>query len=386
MKYNILVLLLITLLACSKDEIVADNSNVITRTINNPNYDNVVTAMNTAVLSILELSQDIEFRRYVLDRAYQQFDGDYNVLLQTVLKEYDLQSEIAKNRSKYKLFDELLGEESYNSLLNGYAVGDEKHYFQLYIPFIEKYEVEKMPTIVLAYNDNQQNGCVADGLVFNGSSFNKIKVDESYAKQNSVLVLSINERVDTEGNVRKGIMEEQPVSEDLQTRNPEMFVGINQVKLSDKKECWLCGDGEVSVVVANVQDPITPATGDCGNQLSAWIPGKDFRALRNKDLNKWVTGNASLVGVPVGTNDRLDNDETILFILYEYDSNQDLNEVIFAPCYHSYYFRSGQGFYMVNGTDDLHYSDSDFSNPTTSNQSFTKTSGNEHVSIVYRYQ
>lgn len=382
MKEIIFILTIVFLVSCSKEEQTTEGSEIITKEHPNIHYADFVKTINTASLSILELSQDIEFREYIIDKAREKFDGDDNVLLKEVSKDFDLIKEIKENTQKYSFFDSVLGEEHINSFLNGIELGHERFYVQLYVPFIEQFDITKSPTIVLAYKDNTDNNCVADGLLFNGSSFDLIKVDEEYAIDNPVFVISINERVDNNGKPRQMKNDLTSDSQEVSNRGPEFFVGISKVKLSSIKECWLCGDAEVSVVSANIQDPFNSSPSDCGNVLTE--DQRNFRAVKKKDLNKWVTATASLVGLNVGVSNRLDPNQTILFILYEHDATTNLKEVLFLPCYHSYYYKSGQGYYMINGTNDLSFGDSDFSNPNTTTQTFIKTTFNENVEIQYR--
>ena len=105
------------------------------------------------------------------------------------------------------------------------------------------------------------------------------------------------------------------------------------------------------------------------------------------DLNDWMTSYQTLVNISNGVTTKLDPNEHILLIMFEYDKNKGLREQIFAPCYHSYYYRSEQSPYIALGVNELEYSD--FTNPPNFTFPLTweyldRNTGSEYLRIRYR--
>ena len=115
-------------------------------------------------------------------------------------------------------------------------------YSQIYIPFIEEHTYNDKPVLVIAYEETDD--CIARGYQIIGDKINEVIVDETFARENLVWVISINERVDENGDyIREMVDPRGQNGNNGGSRMDEKSVKVKEVYISDKKECWLCGDG-----------------------------------------------------------------------------------------------------------------------------------------------
>lgn len=391
-RYNLIILAiaLLAMTSCNKEKIVQEEA---TGAITNERDAFTIkneSMLNTVALGLLDIARDKNFRAEVYQEVGKQFDGDDNVLLKTLQEKRDLRTVFSQSLSNNRIVDHKVTSQigyeygfyettdQLEKAINGFVMDDEVWFSQIYIPFAENINADELPTIVVGTEDSED--CVALGYkLLKNNGFDIIEVDESYAKEHLVWVVSVNEVVNNEGIIEEEMI---PNRNPNNARNPEIFASTSSFKISDKKECWLCGKAEVSLRWTN----INLAGSGCSNNIfhSRILLGK----VGNSSLNDWINSTCALVYISNGATSSLDPNEHILLIMYEYDKNKKEKEVIFNPCYHSYYYRSKQSHYMALGVNDLKYSD--FVNPPNATFPLTwaylqKQSGNEYLKIRYRY-
>ncbi|MEZ5044027.1 MAG: hypothetical protein R2828_29295 [Saprospiraceae bacterium] len=169
-------------------------------------------------------------------------------------------------------------------------------------------------------------------------------------------------------------------------KNPELFVRIDQIRITSRKECWSCGKAEVRVSYSIIDTPTGAGSQDCSN--ITWNPGTDgiqIAHVSQSKLHEWLDVSLGVASISNGTTSRFDPGETYVLIMFEYDSGASLRELIFNPCYHSYYFRSNDSEYVAWGPgDNVDYGD--FNNPTSTLQMREKMdAGGNGIRFEYRY-
>ncbi|MGI6338684.1 MAG: hypothetical protein ACOXZV_04810 [Bacteroidales bacterium] len=178
--------LLIAFGACERDEGPVDDR---MDTYQEP--DKVHEQLYVLGKSVNMLMQEAEFKSYVYDEIEKKFDGDYNVLFKNVENKFPsaeiLKSEESKSSKGY--FDNL------------------KRYPQIYIPFFEELKrngkLGKKSPVILIYTDEIESGEYPGYTLEKNGSLKRLNflIDEKYAENNEVWVLSLNERVDENGEL-----------------------------------------------------------------------------------------------------------------------------------------------------------------------------------------
>jgi hypothetical protein len=371
---------------CSKDEQTVQEAE-LNETYNSSMNENM-TMLNSIALGLLEVVKEKEFREVVHTEVEKQFDNDFNVLLKTLQSKKDIISLIEANLKNLNLEQIngnkfLIEKPEYNysfysdklnveKAVNGFSILDETWYSQIYIPFFETVGLNEEPTIVVS--DLDQGDCSLIGYkLMDDGTINMFEVDEDYAKSNLVWVISVNESVNNLGELAIN-KEERDITNNQ--RNSEIFVTTTKVKVSDKKECWACGKADIRFKYANIN--IT-SSGGCSNTIDKESP--EICKIDNNDLNTWVSGIWN-VNISNGATDYIDPGEHVLLILFEYDKRTGLKEKIFNPCFHSYYYRSNEDYYIAIEVNQLVYSD--FTNPSSNWSYIERSEGNEHIEFRYK--
>lgn len=291
--------------------------------------------LNSLALGMIDLSKEKTFREMIHTKVSEKFDEDYDVLLRDVNKDYSLltglKKSIQSNISKSKITDQNILSDNYQHYLNdellmeainGYQVNDEVWYPQVFIPFMDETNLDAIPTIVVGVEDGSE-GCLALGYApQKNGTYKAIEVDEAYAKSHLVWVISINERVNDEGVLYDEIRrQEQEKMDNYRSvagqRAPDFYGRFKEVKVSTKKECWLCGDAEVSIFWRHIEDD-----NNCAFDADAYDL-RNYVKVKKKKLNKWVKPHfhtGFFANIPVDSNP-LDDNESIIWVMYEYDKN-----------------------------------------------------------------
>lgn len=161
---------------------------------------------NLAIIghAVLRLSADPEFRNVVYREIEKQFDGDNNVLLETLLEPH----------LAAKMNNKTDATEFKNALNSFYENDGMKRYPQIYIPFYEELKEKKRSgdariltpasaPIIVPYTGENETGQYEGFRLAGDGSLQKLDflVNEEYARNHELWVISVNERVDGSGNV-----------------------------------------------------------------------------------------------------------------------------------------------------------------------------------------
>ena len=381
-KY-ISILAALFFISCSKIP-TTDIANLATDIKNN---EKSVSMLNTVGIGLLELSNDEDFKNLVHKQINIAFDDDFNVLLKTINDEKsDLRSIFQQSIQKYgAVINKNSNTTSLNytyfqdniklgNAINGFKMAQEVWYSQIYVPFHKEVDLQDIPTIAIG-NINTKSDILIGYKLDAYGNLEILNVDEQYAKTHLTWVISVNESVNNDGVLTTNLVKPQKESN---TKNNEKFVGVTQIKISDKKEKWWQGKADVSFGWSVIN---TPSGTGCNN--TNWNEALETIKIGNNDLNTWKTINQTLASGNGNTND-LETGETILFTMFEYDKGAGLRELLFPPCYHSYYYRSDDNFYAAWGPNQsMDYADFPNAQPHPNWTYRTKSDGNEHVKFRY---
>ncbi len=239
-------------------------------------FDDIITTIS---YGIIDLVADQNFRNLVSTEVAKQFDGDDNVLIKQLdllmsQKGINLKNLIRASLNKYNK-SELIP--LVDQAVDGFRYFNDTLYSQIYIPFIESKNITSTtPTISLNYNDDP----VLVGIKKVGNTLVSTNINESYAKNNNIYVVSINETVNNLGILPTQVAGVGPL---LKPFERERFLAINQVFVTDKKEGW--GNGRADLTVARVITRLD----SCSIESGEGLLGNVYCKLANTDLNKWYT-------------------------------------------------------------------------------------------------
>lgn len=290
-----------SLIGCKKTESELEPTSKTIQT--SPNYyeDIYDQHINAAGFGMLGLANNSSFVALVKNACDLQFDGDDNVLFKDLNdmaseNEIDLESEMEtslRNLGKLDLIPLLDG------VINGFEYFDTKIYLQIYIPFIENYNAEQTPRVVLNHNDDAR---LPSYFMQNGR-LTSADVDELFAQNNLVWVISGNETVGEDGELPLHLKD-----------SFNKTAKVSSVYIIDKKENWANGKADISYVARHVR--ISNCTSDAIFDPQNWIIKLD-----NNQLNSWRTVNNSLASfaLPNPTSGLWNTFENIAILYYERD-------------------------------------------------------------------
>jgi hypothetical protein len=137
------------------------------------------------------LYQQTDFKRFLYNEVESRFDGDYNVLIDKISKSYPENESLKSGHTEQaiRFFNE------------------KKSFPQVYIPFYEKLKSEdklnKSDPVIVIYTDEIETGEYPGYQFDKNGNLTRLNflIDENYAQNNEVWVISVNERVDGAGNV-----------------------------------------------------------------------------------------------------------------------------------------------------------------------------------------
>ncbi len=287
--------------------------------------------LNTAAIGIIERSRDPIFREYVHAKVREQFDGDDNVLLKTIDSKYPLMEKFKESIRAYgtlKLnqrsgdfnFDVYDVEELINLAIHGFEVfeGEQKWYPQIYVPFIDQVDLESIPTIVVGNQDGGDCRVLGYRPHNNKIGYKAIMVDERYASENLVWVISTNESVDNDGNLVRPLSNENSRSRDL-------IVFIEYTKISSTKECWLCGAADVSMSSLQlIDDSNCEIEADNGNTFLNYVK------IGKKSTGNWIKSTSSGFNpFFIDHNKRLEDNQSVIWVVFEKDNTTKRQKATF---------------------------------------------------------
>ena len=159
----------------------------------------------------MKLSKDASFRTLVYNEALKAFDDDYNVLLLTldsIMEQNgdddlntDFASSITTHRTDvtattavpaqdFNALDVFTSTADITDAIDGFDYFDEIGFIQIYLPFIDDVDFTQQPAIAICLDDVEET---IGYEVQSDGSFRAIMIDEAYAENNPVWVISVNE-------------------------------------------------------------------------------------------------------------------------------------------------------------------------------------------------
>lgn len=190
--------------SCQTEDII--NKNTLTALAENANHEAELKFASERLTSIGQVilleSADNQSRAYLYGKIEKRFDGETNVLIESLINENPTYSaRISNNLSS------LFGNEGNldNYLASFKNIKGSNYYPQLFIPFYDELKSANRigianPVLVIATGADQYSFTAYQNV--NGKIIElPNKVDELFAKQSEVWVISINERVDSKGNL-----------------------------------------------------------------------------------------------------------------------------------------------------------------------------------------
>lgn len=209
---------------------------------------------------VLSASTNTNFRKMVYTEINKKFDGDFNVLVNTLGENaskmnINLVQNIAKSMGNVS--DVTMNAQ--NAMSSFKNIEGNEYYPQVYIPFFENLKKNgkigiSNPTIVI-FNGNsknsKQNG-VSGYIIDSKGNINQIaNIKEDYAKNNEVWVISLNERTVSTPQGMK--LKKELISDTKSLSKSSRVASTNDWEwkfwkmkiLVDKDNNWLMGDSEV---------------------------------------------------------------------------------------------------------------------------------------------
>lgn len=265
------------------------------------------------------VAKEPEFREMLYQEIEKQFDGDYNVLFETLAN-----STIDNVPTGARMATTVITEyDIYEALEAFKGIEGADFYPQIYIPFYEELKEQKTnsrvlttdsnPVIVLFSGDDSQD--VFPGYRLNDSGeleATGFMVDEAYAMNNEVWVISLNERYfgDEENET-----ESSTPSNGRTMASPSAIV--DQIKCKCHKESWAAGASEVHIItiVSDYRffdlDINLYGKGENEGGRIYKFSRKDVKKKRNKDVNFYILNdwNDRAPGMPYGH-----------YVIFEYDT------------------------------------------------------------------
>lgn len=317
--------------------------------------------------SVLSLANDPEFREIVYQQIEKRVDGDDNVLLETL--------------SKIQTSDQQTLGARMNNLLN--IEGNIEHtldkfrgiegrdwYPQIYIPFYDKVKERReasplaktalvaQPVVVLFDGEEpgDDSSPVVTGFLLNDSgelTESNLEIDEEYAEENEVWVISLNERISDIDDVENS---------DVVAAGPSAV--IDKMRCKCHKESWLAGASEVNII-----------TIFSGNTTGAYLSnetygGGPYQGGRIHKFTRSSVKDNALRTVNFGLNGYWDGRPASATyshsVIFEYDIWPTRKRVAewknFAGGFLNVEYRSSDGYYTLNSIPKTSFSTYTMSN------------------------
>jgi len=275
--------------------------------------------------SLLTFQKDSDFRKVLYAGIEAAFDGERNVLFKTLLQE-DKNPIHAR-----KLTSSLLG--SKEGIMNAFANIEGKNYYpQLFIPFYDELKANgklsiKDPVLVIYATDSPNSEYQGYSINNNGDLVKTKMVSEAYAKENEVWVVSLNERVDSEGNVIN-FHEKETGGRTQGVSYPNARFAT--IKIDSHKEEWVSGGSEVHIKryasfyrydqYSSNQAALNYTEEDALNDGDGWR----IKEIKRKDVGKTLTVNWVYAGNWPDKFYNFDNGTSyhtdyLYYVVFEYD-------------------------------------------------------------------
>jgi len=365
LKYLSIAVLMILFNSCQTEDII--NKNTLTALAENANHEAELKFASERLTSIGQVilleSADNQSRAYLYGKIEKRFDGETNVLIESLINENPTYSaRISNNLSS------LFGNEGNldNYLASFKNIKGSNYYPQLFIPFYDELKSANRigianPVLVIATGADQYSFTAYQNV--NGKIIElPNKVDELFAKQSEVWVISINERVDSNGNLLTELITKDNGNGRVQGLSYPN-AKFENMRISSHKESWAYGGSEVNIkrwksfytftqygnaIAVGVTNEDTPEDGD-GRQIYQFSRN-DVKYDRNININ-WVYAAdwpSWQVAVDGSTTQHTDY---VYYVIFEYDPwptglrSFTMRDAGFGSYGFTVCYRSGDGYY-----------------------------------------
>jgi hypothetical protein len=356
--------LVMMMASCSKDDLGSTNELVGSKLESRDGihvdtlYEIVV---NTFARGLLIKSQDATFRNFVNSTAGDELVGDYEVLgyqldqsitgLDTILKSSIDQVSVTISSSipaEYAISSKRYSNDldTINFALDGFDYDDFKFYPQIYIFNYDSINLNQTPVIAVVSTEDHS---VLFGYKLNSGTdtYDVVLVDEQFAKQNLVWVISTNEVIESQSALLDALNGGSG-GVTLKSRSTLCaYYKITEVKLWEDLETWWGGKNDISFAAMHVQSSNGIRSGDGTFQQHNIVK------IKGKDINKWFSIGGDK-GWMVADNDLFCEFESLDFVIYEKDRGlrkwqRDWNPYYNGSCSNEsseilYWYSSDQNF------------------------------------------
>ncbi|MEA1876160.1 MAG: hypothetical protein U9N86_04800 [Bacteroidota bacterium] len=277
--------------------------------------------LSQTMKAVAHLSQNPEFRSTVYGEVNKHFDGDWDVLVQSLLEANYGKTSVPALLSKNPMGVTL---ESLNNSLNSFKGIEEMNYYpQIFIPnysaLLEEGVIgENSPIFVIAVQDGQSE-LIGYQLSEKGNLTElPYLINEKIAFSQEVWVISINERVDKDAQYKKPNL-----------KTTHTGVKIENMTVKDHKEQWAWGASEVNIMAwlkyHNGEDP----WGDNSHISTSYSPsGGDYQGteIRSQGFSRTEVSNQTEVTINLSLMSSWDCDDYVYdpvvytYCIFEYDA------------------------------------------------------------------
>ena len=247
---------------CKKDYSSIDKPVKIPNLKTMPNDSLLGNRVKTMIIGLLELSVDSNFVSIVNYEVSKQFDDDDNVMLSTLVdvsneNNIDLialmdqsvnsyENDLPNAEHSFDYYNSLSGQTNISNIINGFEIDEINYYLQIYIPFADQVNLQDTPIICFGHQEIE----TTIGYKLNSdNSISVFEVDEEFAENNLIWIVSVNESVN-----KNGVFEKPLNLTNVETLGQIKTIGrkciIDSVMIDDTKESWIKGKAEVSVAAA----------------------------------------------------------------------------------------------------------------------------------------
>lgn len=254
-KYTLISLIALsyTLISCKKEA-----KERVINPVTYKSYEEQVLYVQSELKSIAQVINKISglqagFNQQVRDIAAKKFDGNTNVLIKTIVESRliassDLEREL---KEKLKSFEGIEGHNYYPQIFIPRLEADVAQKQKFTVSVDGGTNTEDQPIYVF-YDGNEEINAV-EGYVNSNGELQRLGflIDEEFADDNEVWVLSLNENVDDFGNYSAA-----PISEIAFESTPppgppadptNISYQIGELGISCLKESWLAGKSDVAI-------------------------------------------------------------------------------------------------------------------------------------------
>lgn len=321
------LLIFVSAVSCKKDITQASTKSSIANQSLEQQRAYVQENLKIIIGELWPVIKDAGFKSLIHSEVAKKFDGSYNVLIKNLLADpvYGIRLNTAKMKKALDAFRNINGENLYPQI---YIPNFSKHQQQLRTTSANRiantditaefviYDGNETVSEVPSYTYNEEGEVIPTGSI----------VNEQYAMNNEIYVLSINESVDNDGILPPQIATSHPPA--INTVN----FRIEKIYVKESKESWLAGDSEVNIksiaatwnhrrdgnpLDAVVEYPTLRYVDNSNN-----YKGYEIKKVPRSDINSGV-GSQYTINYPLNENWKVDNFFTdpiaYTYVIFEYD-------------------------------------------------------------------